>query len=1518
MDIFPHRRTVHEVFHKPWCWQKNRMYLYGYCGYELFVDVAVNNLLGSILLLWILAGGVSAREAVLTFNEIHYHPSAAHDSGEWVELYNQMAVPVDISGWKLSAGIDFDFPEGTVVEPGAYLVVAKEPAKLQAQTGFADALGPYTGSLSNGGETIRLRNNKGSFRTRVDTRLVVPEDQLWSVDFQGDGNGGAFGQLAPPNLMSGLEPVANLGGVWNAFTVAGHANTTTDPSLVLVDSAGTTSTVTFAMDGTVTGFSNPGSALVGDYVFVHAGNSDPDVDWTLSGLLPGTNYAIFAYGSAIRDIRLLFDRNGDGLLTDDSDVVVNATGRWITPITASPGGAIMGRALPGTVSEGNWSGFQLAFAQPEAPGPDPGPGKGSGPRRIMDEVRYNDKLPWSVGPDGSGVTLAKIDPLAKRDADNWAPSADINGTPGAPNTITGEPHMVINEMASVNGAVFRVELFNRGTGTVQLVDWRLLSDGDVTSSHVISNLTIHSGAYAVLDEQTLGFRPGDEDRLYLFDGSPGQLVDAAVVRDEPLGRIPDGGTEWRRMASGTLGAPNLQPVNRDIVINEILYRGVPQETPVFEESDEEWIELYNRGTGTVDLTGWSLDEGLDFDFPVGTQLAPGAFLLVVNDRAGFTNKYPGMSALGDFGGRLDNSHDTIVLRDGLRNTVDSVSYHDRGRWPEVADGAGASLELRDARADNSLPESWAPGRSGTDGAWETITYRDTATDDGFGNDAYHEFLLGLLDAGDVLIDDVVVTEDPDGAAVPLIQNGDFEGDTLGAAPVAWRAMGTHRGATVIVDPDAPGNQCLHLRATGPTGDKHNKLETTFANGQRVEVGSDYEISFRVKWLSGCRWVNSRLYFNYLQRTHLLTPSPYWGTPGRANTSAMANAGPVYTGLMHTPPVPTSAEAVTIALSAADPDGMDTLTLYYSVNEGSFVPVVMVQDGSRWSGVIPAQGNGSHVQFYVEGRDLAGATSLYPAAGPDSRALYAVANPVAGNGRQKMRILLHASDRNFLFDLTQRMSNDRMGATVIYNNQVVYHDVALRLKASAFGRYNNAHYGFNMRFDPMHLFRGIHPSISVERGGSSQVSKILLASHLLSRAGGGNWSTYPDVADVTHPGPGTSATTDLCLLAMARHTDAFFDGQYDGDGTLYNHELLYNPNGTIDGNPESLKRNNPYNHTRGRSDFQDWHGDKEGARWGFQIRSNRARDNYAPVLAMGTTLQNLSGSNLLSAMEQVVDVDQFARSYTMFALYGNDDTYTRIWEHNWRMYARPDDGKLIALPWDLDRCFQLSTPASLVGGNRLASFLNLPTVQRRMHGHVLDITDTTCNLDYISDWGDRYGAATGINFGSLVTYVDTRATYLRSLVPAEIPFEILSGTSRVTNSPVRVEGRAWVNVQALEVNGVKIPIHWLDGGNWSLDIPLELGVNGLQIRSLDHQGAMLDTHNITVTNATPFTQAISVHDGAVHWEAIPGITYFLDESPSLSTPVWSLHTTINAAGPVSVPVEPDPEVRRYYRLRWEAL
>jgi len=49
-------------------------------------------------------------------------------------------------------------------------------------------------------------------------------------------------------------------------------------------------------------------------------------------------------------------------------------------------------------------------------------------------------------------------------------------------------------------------------------------------------------------------------------------------------------------------------------------------------------------------------------------------------------------------------------------------------------------------------------------------------------------VLGLLDAGEVLIDDVRVIEDPDGEAIERMQNGSFQADAIGSAPVPGPAL----------------------------------------------------------------------------------------------------------------------------------------------------------------------------------------------------------------------------------------------------------------------------------------------------------------------------------------------------------------------------------------------------------------------------------------------------------------------------------------------------------------------------------------------------------------------------------------------------------------------------------------------------------------------------------------------------------------------------------------------------------
>ena len=52
--------------------------------------------------------------------------------------------------------------------------------------------------------------------------------------------------------------------------------------------------------------------------------------------------------------------------------------------------------------------------------------------RVMNVVDYRDGGAWPVVPDGSGASLAKRDPTsASEPAENWTPSPEVGGTPGA-------------------------------------------------------------------------------------------------------------------------------------------------------------------------------------------------------------------------------------------------------------------------------------------------------------------------------------------------------------------------------------------------------------------------------------------------------------------------------------------------------------------------------------------------------------------------------------------------------------------------------------------------------------------------------------------------------------------------------------------------------------------------------------------------------------------------------------------------------------------------------------------------------------------------------------------------------------------------------------------------------------------------------------------------------------------------------------------------------------------------------
>ena len=118
----------------------------------------------------------------IVINEIHYNPARNEIPAEFVELYNPFPSAVDVSGWKLSGGVNFTLPAGTIIAAGGYLVIAENPAVLAGVYGVT-ALGPWTGNLSGDGEDLELVNASNTVVDEVVYGVVSP----WPASPNGDG-----------------------------------------------------------------------------------------------------------------------------------------------------------------------------------------------------------------------------------------------------------------------------------------------------------------------------------------------------------------------------------------------------------------------------------------------------------------------------------------------------------------------------------------------------------------------------------------------------------------------------------------------------------------------------------------------------------------------------------------------------------------------------------------------------------------------------------------------------------------------------------------------------------------------------------------------------------------------------------------------------------------------------------------------------------------------------------------------------------------------------------------------------------------------------------------------------------------------------------------------------------------------------------------------------------------------------------------------------------------------------------
>ncbi len=141
-----------------------------------------------------------------------------------------------------------------------------------------------------------------------------------------------------------------------------------------------------------------------------------------------------------------------------------------------------------------------------------------------------------------------------------------------------------------------------------------------------------------------------------------------------------------------------------VIINEIMYNSPG--------ADEEWVELYNPTSSSIDLEDWKLLDSDASHAPIvitaGHSIpAEGYFTIQVTDNGNFPFT-PDFDGSGNFG--LNNGGDNVRMYNADGILIDHVPYLDNGDWPTEPDGNGPSLSLVDPDTDNSLGASWDASR----------------------------------------------------------------------------------------------------------------------------------------------------------------------------------------------------------------------------------------------------------------------------------------------------------------------------------------------------------------------------------------------------------------------------------------------------------------------------------------------------------------------------------------------------------------------------------------------------------------------------------------------------------------------------------------------------------------------------------------------------------------------------------------------------------------------------------------
>ncbi|HEV2694152.1 MAG TPA: lamin tail domain-containing protein [Verrucomicrobiae bacterium] len=1156
------------------------------------------------------------------------------------------------------------------------------------------------------------------------------------------------------------------------------------------------------------------------------------------------------------------------------------------PKTIMPGGAFF-------VVAASPSGIANAYGlTTNVFGPYSGSLKKSETLQLLDEkgavlltVPYSNANPWPVAADGTGHSIVLARPsYGEGDPHAWDISDVTGGSPGQMEAFRPSPlrNVVINEfLAHTDPPDYDyVELYNHSTNSVD-ISGCILTDNPTTNKFVIPGGTIiPARGFISFSETVMGFGlDAAGESVYFKNPDQSRILDAvqfgAQQNGVATGRWPDGANDFYRLAAKTPGAPNAPILPGDVVINELMY------DPISGNDDDQYVELYNRSTNTVDMSGWQLADGIAFTIPANTLLATGGYLVIARNVAQLISHYPNLNAsncLGNFSGKLSHNGEHLALTmpvvhnlTNINVTVNDLTYGTGGRWGQWSSGGGSSLELIDPNSNNRLAANWADSDETQKSAWTNIETTGVL-DNGQNYDATIDYAqIGLLDVGECLVDNI----EADYNGVNYVSNPTFEGGTNG-----WSFQGCMVRSS-LENTGYVSSHSLHIRSSDHVWTGDNSCQVSL-NNTGLQPGQTVTLRFKARWLHGWPEALLRLNGNWLEAAGALPVPNNLGTPGMPNSRQVTNAGPAIYNVTHFPAVPAANQPVVVTAQAQDPNGVQNPALYYRLDPASaYAAVTMKDDGTGgdavagdgiFSATIPGQAAGQIVAFYISATNSIGTNTRFPSLLTDNSpvreclVMFGDGNP--GGSFAVYHLWISQANVNRWASLSD-MSNEGNDGTFVSGNRVIY-NMQGRFAGSPYHQNfdtpagSPCHYKWIFNDDDKLLgatsFNKIHqPGNSA--GDDPSLQREQLANSLL-RALGVPWLNRHYVAVYVNGNRRGSLMED----AQTPDGDLVkenFPG--DADGFLFKMQPWFEFGPFPSGNSM------PFNNNRWctLNNYTTTGGVKKTAAYRYNYLMRRTPDSasdYNAVYALVDAANSSGSTNFVANLENVADMENWMRVFAANHAAGNWDSFGAPNGQNLYGYTGTSSTKYSLLMFDFNIVFGNSDFSWGPGQNLLAinggdqgmvNIYNNPTFLRmywRALGELVNGPLDVANSGPLL--AAKYNAfvANGltpedpaVNIEPWLSQArDSIATQLATVNAASF---VVNPNVTVSNNAAQISGVAPVNAQSIRVNGVAYALTWTTVINWTATVPLVAGTNLLNFVGIDSHGNAIagETASLSVTN-----------------------------------------------------------------------